>query len=638
MGDSGDRPSPRRLRRRILPLLAGFLAALVVLVLIGLGTHPGRRVLLGWVTETIEDRAGVRLTARDFSLGMRRGVLELDGLTLSSSERGARPFVTVDRARIDFDWGQLLGERTRIESVRLDGAHVDFQAPQPRFRSRTTKETGSSSAVEVGEIFLIDGTIQGHAFPQSSEIVGQSWSASAVELRGFYRADRLTVEQMTAQVELDSRLRPTIAGTLAARLTVDAGGMFEVDSLELAADGLSLAVRSAGDIAARAITELHLELDADLARLLPDLTSSGRLETRGVLALQGAALTGSLRVDVDRFPAELLLPALRALDLTALDPAGSWLDVDADLDLALALSADAARHRKDDAIRGHATVQWRRPNERLVSAEVRAVPQASSSPFVLAFDADLLPDDPGQRHVTAVLTAPSWLDIGDGELSDTRLSVSLPNLEDAARRLGIAESGVGVWRPAGELSATAEAAGPLRNPRLELTGRWSFDGAPLVELTAGTRLSDPGRPLGLTFDLSLLPRSAGRRHAVGEIHAPSWNELLDGELGETRIDLDLPDVAAAIAELEGLSQELFPSVRWSDRVPETEWLAGALRAEVELSGDVKRPWAKASAIFSPADDETITFAIDGRVGARYPFLDGHARLDVERFDVGVQGS
>ena len=52
----GARPrKPRRLWRRCVLLLVAVVVAIVTIALLALGTTPGRRAVLGWVSDTIEE-------------------------------------------------------------------------------------------------------------------------------------------------------------------------------------------------------------------------------------------------------------------------------------------------------------------------------------------------------------------------------------------------------------------------------------------------------------------------------------------------------------------------------------------------------------------------------------------------------
>ena len=612
------------------------LASLVVLIALmagsGLYSRPGRQILLGWAVGAIQERLGVVLTVDDFSLAVRRGVLELRGLALGASEDGSSPLVTLRRARVEFRWGALRGDSIVIDSVRLEGPHVDLGAPLPEFASRKSDGAGSGgTTIEVHEILVVDGAVVGRELPESWEILGATWSARAVSLQGAFREGRLDVEHLTARLDLDSRRRPTIAAALEAALTLEMNGRLDVEDLTLVAEGLSLESRGAIDLASGAVTDLNFDLEAEPALLVPDLTAGGHVNAAGTLAVKDAALSGSLRADIARLPAELLTPALSAMKLNTLDPSGGWLDVKADLELAVALARDPAR-RREDSVRGQATLVWQSPSERLITATVRAAPPPDA--FGIRVDAALLPDDPGRRHVSGTLTAPSWIEVADGELGATRLQVDLPDLRDAARRLGLGERDVGGWKPAGKLNASAMARGPLRSPRLDLTALWSFEDVPLIELRSKTRTGALERPLHLAFDLSLLPRSPGRRHVEGAVLLPAWNEVTQAELRDIRAILEVPDVAAAIAQIEELSGELLPGLRLDERIPDVEWLGGSILAELGLSGDVSHPLAEGFATWSPSVGESVRLAIDGCVGDSPPFLDGQVDLDIGRLDLG----
>ncbi len=573
-----------RWRRPTLRLLlaAALIVTLLPLVLaLSLRSAAVRQALLRWAEDRIEDAAGVRATARDFTFEVGRGELTLEGLELAASGSGARPFLTASRARASVRWGSLLGDLTVVERVVIDSPRLDFDAPFPEPADDGQPEE-AGGGVEVLEMALVDGVVLGTA-PPELELWLDAWRAEGIRLGGSYRDDRLRLALESARLVTTSSRRPATAAVLSADISLEPDGTVRVGSLELLGDHLELRAHGAGMEPLTA----SLELRAAPAQLFPDLVTGGRLDARGELELAaGSRLTGTLTLGAEELPAELLEPLLSDVELPA-ELAGTQLDAEAELDMAWSL-AEGDSAAAAGSITGHAELRWRRRDETLVSASLRSTDPAGDGTVQIAFEAGLLPQGPGRAVLSGELWAPAWQRFDSAELRASRLDVQASDLAAVGARLGLAPEVFAGWRPAGELAATLAARGPVLHPDLSLDATWSQGGEPLLTITASSRGGAPD-PLALTFEARLLPAAAGRRRLTGELRAAGWPGLAAAELRDARLEVEIPDLPEAVVDLRRRWPELFPDQPWP--LPEaagSELLLGGLTLEAAVSGDAVR--------------------------------------------------
>ena len=128
----------RRIAFRALLVLVTFVVLLASTLVLGLRSKAVRQSLLGWAAETLEESAGIRATARDFSLGLWRGEIEIEGLALSAPALpgagrpgAARPFLASPRVSAVVSWGSFLGDRIAVRSLHIEEPLLDFGAPLP---------------------------------------------------------------------------------------------------------------------------------------------------------------------------------------------------------------------------------------------------------------------------------------------------------------------------------------------------------------------------------------------------------------------------------------------------------------------------------------------------------------------------
>ncbi len=643
----------RRTTRRALLVLVLLAVGVAAALLIALHSSPTRQALLARMAGAVEEAAGVRATARDFSLDLLGGELVLKDLALAAAEDGARPFLTLPRVRAVVSWPSLVGDRVTVRSLELDSPRLDLGAPLPELEAAPADapaEDGGRS-LDLDAIELTGGTVVSGALPAELETWLESFRVEGLTVRGSYRSERLDLE-VAATLGVESPRRPPITATLAVSLAGDPGGSLDLESLELAGDGLRLAARGHADLSAgesaetprgparRGPFDLTFDLQAEPGRLFPDLAAAGRFAAAGDLALAGGRLAAALHLDVRQLPGELLATGLAEQGGAVPDLGGTVLDAVADLEVEAALGGPGG---PPDRLSGAATLDWRRGEERLAAVELQFSPPApqgalsldggEESPVRLAFDAAVLPAAPGRRDLRGELRAPSWADLAAGELAATTLEIEEPDLAAALDRLGLRPAPDG-FQPAGDLGIRVDLRGPLIDPDLRLAAAWRLDGETLAEVEARSidGRASQAEAAGVHLELagSLLPAAPGRREIRGELLAADLRDLareeLPGvELVGVRLRLELPDLAAGAEDLRRRGQRLFPE-RELPALPGE--LAGALKVVAAVSGPVFRPSSELDAAWWPAAGGSVHLAARGVAGAAAPFFDGEARLEV----------
>ena len=477
-----DRSNPRhsdrlrRWRRRALRALGILLAVAVLLAVaavLALRAPPVRQAVLRRAGEAVATSTGVYVTARDFALVLRRGELTVDGLELRATP-DAEPVLTVFEIHTVVSLSSLLGDRVIVRLLRLEGVDADFSAPLPELLpAEDSPAETAPPAVEVEKIVLTGGAVDSGPLPADFGMWLDGLRADGVEVAGSYRDGTLSLHLPVANVVVSSDRRPEVRAALEARLGVDSGGAVSLEGLKLEADGLALAAEGRAALDQERPVELSFSLQAEPALLLPDLTAGGHLDGTGELTFAGDRLAAAVRLDVRELPAEILRPMIGAEDL---ELEGTVLDVDADLTAEVAMSS---QDDPLDLLAGHAEVAWRRGDEQLVAASLRAG-DGGGPGIRLAFEVEVLPGEAGTRRLAGELKASRWLALDEGELAATRFDLEVPDLEAAAARLGLPPD-FGGFRPSGEIRASAEVTGPILHP----------GAAPRSRLAPGRR--HPGR-------------------------------------------------------------------------------------------------------------------------------------------------
>jgi len=172
----------------------------------------------------------------------------------------------------------------------------------------------------------------------------------------------------------------------------------------------------------------------------------------------------------------------------------------------------------------------------------------------------------------------------------------------------------------------------IRAPRMRLDATWRHAERTLVVLEARSASKDDR--LHLAIEASVLPGSAGRREIAGALRARDWRGIPNGEMEDGRLELDVPDVDAALADLRRLLAyadipgDAMPAALRGDTIP-ARLRTGRLIAAVRASGQVAGPDLDVNASWRPGPDEHARLTARGRPVEEPPFLDGPGRVELE---------
>jgi len=592
-------------------------------IVIGLRIGAVRQLILARVAEVVEDRTGVRLRARDFHLGLTGGVVEIQDLELTATETGAdSPFLVVPRARAVVRWRTLFGRAPVIESVLVENPRLDLRAPLPPFAStpdgQDPDEAGRSfPSVVLLEVELVGGEVLGPLAPESMDVWFDAWRADEIRILGGLDDGMIEVEEASARVTMDSHRRAPVELRAGLAGSGDANsGSLVVESLRV--NGTGLAFNGHGTVEISTTTgQLAFDLDAEPALLFPDLTSGGRLSGAGDLQIErdpDLTLGGTVRIDAAEIPGDLAQPWLGFEGGGFLDVVGTQVDAVLDLDLDIALSA-GSEFRTEDKVIGTADLTWRRGAEQLLTSSVRSLD--GNGGVNLAFTGQVTPASPGRRRVAGELRAPSFLDVLDGTLRSVKVELVEPDAAAATARFGLDPRAIPEWWPRGSVNASLDADGPITTPRLHLDARWDHEGGePLATITARS-LDDPS--LRLRFEAAVLPELSGRRELSGELIAPGWPRIAEGEIREGRLELQLDHVGNSDDELARRLPGILPEGLVPDGAPE-RLLSGALSLRADVSGQLLTPLIDLEADWKPAAGEVVHLVARGTPAYEYPFL------------------
>jgi outer membrane protein assembly factor BamA len=610
-------------------LLAALLLAVLlpVAVVLGLKSPSVRQRILARVAAVVEDRTGVRLHARDFSVGLATGTLEIFDLELAAGGDAA-PFLVVPRARGVVRWRTLLGDAPVIESLVVENPRLDLGAPLPDVgdRSSDTPDESSFPALVISEFWLADGTVTGPTAPDSVDVWLDSWRIEDVGIGGELDAGRFEVEGHLAWIAESHRRNPINLGvTFDAGGDLDDGSLF-VETLQISSRRTTLNAQGRASMTPPE-AELAFAMSAAPSELFPDLTSGGHLRASGDLVLRrdpDPTLGGVLKIDATEIPGELAHPFVGPEAGGPIDATGTLLDVALDLDVGIALAADADARSKDRVL-GSSEIVWRRGAEPLLTAAVRSL---EGNGVNLSFSGELTPRAPGHRRVSGKLQAPTFIDVLDGTLTAVRVDLLEPDLEEAATRLGLDPGTLPEWWPRGALEARLEADGPVNAPRMSLNAHWDHESGERLAVVSARTVDDPA--LRFRYRAALLPEMAGRREVSGELAASGWNAITEGEILDGRILVELPDLGSVEHELTDRFPGLLPDGWLADGVSE-ELFQGELSARAEISGPLLTPDVDLDADWAIADGESVDLNARGRPVSEFPFLSGAAAISVRGF-------
>ena len=127
-----------------------------------------------------------------------------------------------------------------------------------------------------------------------------------------------------------------------------------------------------------------------------------------------------------------------------------------------------------------------------------------------------------------------------------------------------------------------------------------------VDCGLGPAGGAPTPRVKIGFEASLLPSSPGRRHATGTLLAASWPEVTSGHLENGRLETEVPDLVAALAELRDLWPRLVPAA--GDTLP----MVGSLVLTAGAQGPLAAPSAELRAEWRPEPGSTISLIASGR--------------------------
>ena len=612
----------------------GLLLCLALLVSLRL---PGvRGTVLRWVGSSIEEATGVRLGARDFALSFRAGEITLYDLELRAGGQDSRPFLSVPASQAELSWQSLLSDRPQIRTIRLQDPELDLGAPLPQTSPGGEADSNTLfPSLDIHRFELVDGSIRSEEAPSELDLWWDGWRADSIELTGALTAGGMELQLQDTRLSIDSHRRPEIRLSLAAQLSVTENGVFSVDHLKLGSDALELRADGSGRLKPGSPIEISIDLRSDLARLVPDLTSSGQLEATGDLTVTpspNATLVGDIRISAQDFPAELLNPLIAAAGWEGVRLEGTQLDLTADLDTQIAfetLSTDPAH----DLVSGEARVTWRRRNEPLVQAFVRSLqpdPALDGQGITVAVEAQVLPRAEGSRHLEGRLYAPGWTKLAQLELQDVRFDLQQDDLKSLTEELGLAPEALDGFQPAGSVSFFASADGPIASPEIEVDGTWQLENMRLVELSARSSAAS-----NLIFQGELLPDSPGFRRIQGGYVFPGLDAVSAGTFRDLMIEIDLPDMDGTLGRLEKLLELLVPEPERRHDFLATlpalgrDRLTGSLQATLAADGPLTAPNVDFTLSWVPTED-ALRFAAQGQVEIETPLR--NAVLDLQIFD------
>ena len=615
--------SRKWLRRATLLLLA--LMAMGILVgvtlVLSLRSQAVRGAVLRWVGSAIEESAGIHLGARDFELSLRSGRIDLEELELRAGGPDSPPFLVVPVATTELSWRSLFSDRPQIDSVRLQSPAIDLGAPLPQpAESGGTPSDNLFPSLDIDRFEILEGSVRSGEASDELDEWWDSWQADQLTIVGSLVDGGVKIEIQETRLSFESHRRPRISLDLTAELSAGETGEFAIDGLEIVGDALELRVDGYGRLETGAPIELSLDLQSDLAGLVPDLTTNGRVEASGDVTLTPApevTLVGDLRVTGQDFPAELLEPLLATAGREGLRLEGTEVDLEADLKTRVAFE-ELATDLGNDLVRGEVRLTWRRQDEPLVIASVQTLePEEAEGAkgITIGVDVRILPGAEGSRTLIGRVHVPGWKDLQDLELQDVQVEVRQNDLGSLAKTLGVTPDALGGFQPAGSLSLTANVDGPAAAPDLDLEGSWRLEDRHLVELFA--RASSMSN---LVFHGELLSDSPGVRRIEGGWIFPGLDGLREGSFENAQLQINLPDLESTLAEAEELLEVFLPDPeRRQEVVPVlspdvTNRLTGGLQADLSFEGPLKSPTIELAATWVPSDSEHLSLeaSYDGR--------------------------
>ena len=577
---ASDRSRPRRRRRRWpLVVLAAVVLLPVLLVaatLLALRSTGVRHAVLARAEPAIRAATGVTVTARDFRVDLRRGVLDLD--EVAGAVPGQPPFLTTARVHIEVDIASLRAPVIVMRDIEIDRPRLDLAAALPPPQAPTTPGTAPARRVDVLSLRVRGGEVAHGIVPARATAWVTAWSLAGINLDGSYVGELASATVTVAHIAVERpggarhKARIELAGSGRA------GGTFSVDALHLTGDGLDVHGSASGTAAAAGPLTATVHVAAQLARLAPELGSGGSVDATATVRLPER--TVEAHIEATGLAVDALRPYVGAEVLDRAAAAGTAVDVSADLagpfadTYRLAGTAQLTWHTAAERrLVATASLAPRLGGERLLDASATLDPKPGSErPVRVAFAATLLPDLPGTRHVEGAVAAASIAELAAGTLEPTTLTIDVPDLAAAYRELrqrwprlvppldeigatsseaarpprSLADARLSCRRQGddsvgnlltGALTAEITAAGPVSSPHAVANAEWRPEPGTTVTVTAS---GEPLRRRGeatVTIDrlrLALLRPGldgvvSATAHASGSIDSYLATLALDGE-------------------------------------------------------------------------------------------------------------
>ncbi len=329
--------------------------------------------------------------------------------------------------------------------------------------------------------------------------------------------------------------------------------------------------------------------------------------TIGGIELRGSLIGGELRVDVESASLDLARPEAEPV-VVAVE--GS---VSGPLAGAYELSGVRLSGREIDlALSG-------------------AIGLSEEQPMRLAFDGWLDAGRLSGADREARVSTAGELDVRAGrgtiDLAAPRIPAELVErwLEpELAARLELAGSAVAVEA---ELRL-----GPDRLDRIggRVAGAWTRGDAVLAELESTPEIDASARAGRIPFELEVAPGAAGRRRASGALSFADWQDFESAAIEAGRVDLQLPDLGAALATLRRLAPDQTAAL--------PAGLGGSLDLDASVSGALRRPRVDLEADWRPGRDSSLRLSAAGEPLELRGRVEAQAsRLALDALGAGLAG-
>lgn len=491
-----------------------------------------RHAVLTRVTAAIEKRLAVQVTARDFALDARRGILELRDVAAGAP--GARPMLTAERLHVEVDLQSLRHETVVVRSILVEAPHIDLGAPMPNLlASAPATPAQPGRRVDVLAFEVRGGSVAGGTIPASLGRWVSGWRAEGIGVSGSFRGGNADATVEVGSLEVSKPAQPALHLRVAASAVARENGVVTLRSLNISGDGIELSASGEGKTARQPSFAGSFTAALEPALVAPELGSGGRIEAHGQLAWP--EMTGHVAVQASGLAVDAARAWVDAALLDRLGARGTTLDAGADVLLSGPRPTDSTVT---------ADLTWLGRDRVLARAHATAAPATVAPPATpgIAAEVTLLPESPGLREVTLHLPP-----LADGSLKvDTiesaSLRIELPEVRaafDEARSLWpeLVPAADRAWPVVGALDARVDAHGPLAAPTASAAVTWlpepgsrltlTANGEPLARRGSATLALDHLR-LGLLRP-GLAGSVSGKIEGSGSLAAYRVAALLDGD-------------------------------------------------------------------------------------------------------------